>query len=70
MFDHIYSQVERYLLGPASQVSQSSAGASNPPPLSALASVCQVSDKIYVILLNPILVFKNVNFAHKLKLPK
>ncbi|XP_045454706.1 general transcription factor IIH subunit 1 [Melitaea cinxia] len=35
------SKVERYLLGPASQVSQSSAGASNPPPLSALASVCQ-----------------------------
>ncbi|XP_050354750.1 general transcription factor IIH subunit 1 [Nymphalis io] len=35
------SKVERYLLGPASQVSQSSTSTNNPPPLSALASVCQ-----------------------------
>ncbi|XP_041982883.1 general transcription factor IIH subunit 1 [Aricia agestis] len=35
------SKVERYLLGPASQVSQSSASTSNPPPLSALVSICQ-----------------------------
>ncbi|CAH0732016.1 unnamed protein product, partial [Brenthis ino] len=35
------SKVERYLLGPASQVIQTSATTSNPPPLSALASICQ-----------------------------
>ncbi|XP_060805926.1 general transcription factor IIH subunit 1 isoform X2 [Amyelois transitella] len=35
------SKVERYLLGPSSQVSQSSAQLNNQPPLSALASICQ-----------------------------
>ncbi|KAL0819281.1 hypothetical protein ABMA28_008521 [Loxostege sticticalis] len=34
------SKVERYLLGPSSQVQQSGPNA-NPPPLSALASICQ-----------------------------
>ncbi|CAK1593707.1 unnamed protein product [Parnassius mnemosyne] len=34
------SKVERYLLGPASQMSQTT-NTANPPPLSALASVCQ-----------------------------
>ncbi|XP_032522455.1 general transcription factor IIH subunit 1 [Danaus plexippus] len=35
------SKVERYLLGPASQVGHTGTSSSNPPPLSALASVCQ-----------------------------
>ncbi|KAG7309061.1 hypothetical protein JYU34_004941 [Plutella xylostella] len=35
------SKVERYLLGPSSQIQQSSTKGSNPPPLSALASICQ-----------------------------
>ncbi|KPJ03502.1 General transcription factor IIH subunit 1 [Papilio xuthus] len=34
------SKVERYLLGPSSQMSQT-VNTTNPPPLSALASVCQ-----------------------------
>ncbi|XP_045779081.1 general transcription factor IIH subunit 1 [Maniola jurtina] len=35
------TKVERYLLGPSSQVSQSSTSTTRPPPLSALASICQ-----------------------------
>ncbi|KAM3960815.1 transcription factor B1 [Aphomia sociella] len=35
------SKVERYLLGPSSQVTQTNAQLSNPPPVSALASICQ-----------------------------
>ncbi|XP_062525334.1 general transcription factor IIH subunit 1 isoform X2 [Bombyx mori] len=35
------SKVERYLLGPSYQISQTSVQTSHPPPLSALASVCQ-----------------------------
>ncbi|CAH2257635.1 jg20513 [Pararge aegeria aegeria] len=35
------SKVERYLLGPSSQVSQACTSTNNPPPLSALASICQ-----------------------------
>ncbi|XP_063358865.1 general transcription factor IIH subunit 1 [Cydia amplana] len=35
------SKIERYLLGPSSQVNQSSSSTNHPPPLSALASICQ-----------------------------
>ncbi|XP_037302347.1 general transcription factor IIH subunit 1 [Manduca sexta] len=35
------SKVERYLLGPASQIHQTTTHAANPPPLSAVASICQ-----------------------------
>ncbi|CAH4034792.1 unnamed protein product [Pieris brassicae] len=35
------SKVERYLLGPSSQVTQSTSSSNNPPPLSALSSICQ-----------------------------
>ncbi|KAJ0172340.1 hypothetical protein K1T71_012313 [Dendrolimus kikuchii] len=34
------SKVERYLMGPASQMSQTSSHGNNPPPLSALNSIC------------------------------
>ncbi|CAB3233751.1 unnamed protein product [Arctia plantaginis] len=35
------SKIERYLLGPSTQSHQAHAQTSNPPPLSALASICQ-----------------------------
>ncbi|CAG4987595.1 unnamed protein product [Colias eurytheme] len=35
------TKVERYLLGPSSQISHSTSNTNNPPPLSALSSICQ-----------------------------
>ncbi|KAJ2954646.1 hypothetical protein O0L34_g2941 [Tuta absoluta] len=35
------SKIERYLLGPSSQITHANTQTANPPPLSALASICQ-----------------------------